>query len=157
MGRLDTPHPRGPPEGSGTPVTVTDRVELAMPAALAMVTAVRTGPDEVGRILDTADLPALAVALAALVPDDRTVNSLLRWYHPHPTGALVWKPASTPVRAPRKRPERALKVLQPCGTHAAHARHKARHETPCDACTVAERAYQNARPRDRTQQRRKAS
>ena len=121
-----------------------DRVERAMPHALAMVTAVRTGPDEVGRILDAADLPALAVALAALVPDDRTVNSLLRWYHPH----LPAAPAQA-ATAPRKRTAPAVRVLQPCGTHAAHARHKARPEPVCDACKVAERAYQNARPRDR--------
>ena len=129
-------------------MTVIDRVELAMPAALAMVTAVRTGPDEVGRILDTADLPALAVALAALVPDDRTVNSLLRWYHPHLTDDPVFQ-------APRKRLGRIEKVLQPCGTRAAHARHKARCETPCAPCALAEYNYQSARPRrDRTQQRR---
>ena len=130
-------------------MTVTDRVERAMPHAIAMVTAVRTGPDEVQRILDDADLPALAVALAALVPDDRTANSLLRWFHPH----LPAAPAPAP-RAPRERGVPFVRVLQPCGTHAAHTRHKARCEVPCALCVAAERAYQNARPRDRTQQRR---
>ena len=115
-----------------------------MPHALAMVTAVRTGPDEVGRILELADLPALAVALAALVPDDQTINNLLRWYHPHLPAAPA--PATT---AARERSALAVRVLQPCGTHAAYARHKTRREPACDACTVAERAYQNARPRDR--------
>ena len=131
---------------------MTDRVDLAMPSALAMISAVRTGPDAVGRILDTADLPALAVALAALIPDDRTISTLQHWYHRHRrlTSTFTWRPA--PVD--RKPTDRAL---QPCGTHAAHARHKAHCEPPCEACTLAERIYQNARPRDRTQQRRKAS
>ena len=120
-----------------------------MPHALAMVTAVRTGPDEVGRILELADLPALVVALAALVPDDRTVNSLLRWYHPHLPAAPARVATAPTTTAPRKRPAPVVRVLQPCGTHAAHARHKTRREPACDACTVAERAYQNARPRDR--------
>jgi len=133
-------------------MTVTDRVELAMPAALAMVTAVRTGPDEVGLILDTADLPALAVALAALVPDDRSISTLQHWYHRHRrlTSTFSWRPVRPP-RGPTDRP------LQPCGTHAAHQRHKARCEIVCEACILGERDYQNARPRDRTQQRRKAS
>ena len=131
-----------------------------MPSALAMISAVRTGPDAVGRILDTADLPALAVALAALIPDDRTISTLQHWYHRHRrlTSTFTWRTElerTTPT--PRKRPPPVIKVLQPCGTHAAHARHKSRCETPCEACTLAERAYQNARPRDRTQQRRKAS
>ena len=115
-----------------------------MPSALAMISAVRTGPDAVGRILDTADLPALAVALAALIPDDRTISTLQHWYHRHRrlTSTFTWRPA--PVD--RKPTDRALQL---CGTHAAYARHKYYCELPCEACTLAERIYQNARPRDR--------
>jgi hypothetical protein len=39
------------------------------------------------------------------------------------------------------------RVLQPCGTHAAYMRHKARREDPCAECVIAERAYQRARDR----------
>lgn len=37
--------------------------------------------------------------------------------------------------------------LEPCGTHAAYNRHKARHEPLDDACIRGERAYQAARGR----------
>jgi hypothetical protein len=37
--------------------------------------------------------------------------------------------------------------LQPHGTHAAYARHKAQGTAPCPACTQGERAYQRARKR----------
>lgn len=42
-------------------------------------------------------------------------------------------------RAPAPVP--AARPLAPCGTEAAHSRHKAHGETPCDACKQAHRAY----------------
>ena len=42
-----------------------------------------------------------------------------------------------------------LAGLQPCGTHAAFARHRVNGETPCDLCREAERTYQRARSRKR--------
>jgi hypothetical protein len=42
---------------------------------------------------------------------------------------------------------RPSRVTQPCGTHAAFARHKARGEDPCAECVIGERAYQRGRGR----------
>lgn len=41
--------------------------------------------------------------------------------------------------------------LQPCGTRAAHKRHRSRGEEPCEACAAAERAYQAGRQSARRQ------
>lgn len=41
--------------------------------------------------------------------------------------------------------DRRREPTQPCGTHAAYARHKKAHEQPCSACVEAEREYQRAR------------
>lgn len=38
-------------------------------------------------------------------------------------------------------------ALQPCGTNAAHRRHRKRGEDPCDACREAHRRYSLARSR----------
>lgn len=43
--------------------------------------------------------------------------------------------------------EPLIRPLRPCGSHAAHARHVARGETPCPVCVLGERAYQRARKR----------
>lgn len=62
-----------------------DRVQECFPTALELVGIVHGdgGPDEVASILATADLPALLIALAALVPDDRSMSSLLAWTAPN--------------------------------------------------------------------------
>lgn len=106
-------------------MTPDDSVYAAIPTALQLVGAVRNY--DIFRahdLLRSADLPALAVALAAMVPEDRTRSELLGWMRP----ALP-------------------KQLRPCGSHAAHARHKARGEEVDVACLEAEREYQRNRKR----------
>ena len=121
-----------------------DRTERVMSEALALIVAVRDDPDYIPRILARTDLPALAVALATLVPADADVGDLLEWTTPRASRRI--QIALKTVRAVETH---VPKVLQPCGTHAAYSRHLYRDETPCDACRTAERAYQNARVRPR--------
>lgn len=126
-----------------------DRAETSLPDALALIGAVRDGgPDAVAAVMARADLPAVVVVLAAMVPDDRTPGELLAWADP------------TAVERERKRDEAKLerlrrrhaagqRTLQPCGTHAAYTRHKNRCEEACEACVLAERIYQRDRMRRR--------
>lgn len=65
-------------------MTADERCDLAeqmVPVACQLAGAVRDDPDQVGEILDdhTSNLPALAVVLAAMAPDDRTARELLAW------------------------------------------------------------------------------
>ena len=65
-----------------TPVEVAAdrRIERAIGLAQRVVGAVREHDrDLLAELVDGADWPALLVALAALVPDDRTPGELLAW------------------------------------------------------------------------------
>lgn len=109
-----------------------DRAVAAVPIALQLVGAVRESAPAVAawmRQQTPADLQAVAVVLAALVPDDRTPRELLAWLEPLPV---------------RHRPTYG-RPLRPCGTHAAHERHRARGEDIDPACREAERVYQQDR------------
>lgn len=91
---------------------------------------------------DPGDWFRLAFVLAAAVPDDRTWRQLTAWTHKplpakeHPSGT-----------APKRREP------QPCGTLAAHGRHRYRREAPCEPCREAARVYE----RDRKRNSRKAA
>lgn len=68
-------------------MTPDDRLDAALPTALALAGAVRHSVDETHAILTRLnhdDLLAVAVALAILVPDDRTVADLTAWTHGTP-------------------------------------------------------------------------
>lgn len=105
-----------------------DRAQSAQGVAVALIGAVRDlDSPRIATLLDRADLPALAVVLAAMVPDDERLSDLLGW-----TAAL---PAPQPLG------------VQPHGTHAAFVRHWARSEPPCELCVHGERAYQRDRKR----------
>ena len=115
------------------------RVDVSLPTALQLVDAVhRADRIEIADILGDADLYALAVLLAAMVDDNRTLTELLGW-----TNDLRVRP----IGSPRNR--HASSLLQPCGTHAAFNRHRAKGEPICEACRIAERTYQRTRARDR--------
>lgn len=62
------------------------------------------------------------------------------------TGRALFDEARNLIAYEQAQAEREA-ALQPCGTHAAHARHKARGEDPCEACEQAERVYQWAKKR----------
>lgn len=105
-------------------------------AAMRLVGAVRDeGRDEVNAVMAGVDLRGLCVTLAAMVPDDRTPSELLEW------NDLPKKPRSHHAEVPGPR------LPQPCGTHAAFVRHKARGETVDPECVSAERKYQRERVR----------
>jgi hypothetical protein len=107
-----------------------DRAEHALPVASALVCAVRDrDAAQVAQLLSAADLPALAVVLAACVPDDARMSELLDWT------------ADLPQPKPAE--------LQPHGTHAAYVRHWNRSEQPCELCVNAEREYQRNRKRSK--------
>lgn len=58
------------------------RLDDALPIALALAGAVRHSPEETHRMLAAVTDPAaIMVALAILVPDDRTVADLTAWTH----------------------------------------------------------------------------
>lgn len=76
----------------------------------------------------------LTVVLAAMIPDDRSPGQLLAWVEDDAP------PTSGPA---------AVRALQPCGTHAAFARHQAHDEDPCQRCRNAERVYQQTRAQRR--------
>lgn len=57
-----------------------DRAQQSLPAALELVDAVRNWDrTSVAAVLSDADLPAMCVALAALVDDGRPLSELLAW------------------------------------------------------------------------------
>jgi hypothetical protein len=115
------------------------RVDVTLPTALQLVDAVhRADRIAIAELLGDADLPALAVVLAAMVDDSRTLSELLSW-----TSDLRVRP----IGSPRGRHTSAL--LQPCGTHAAFVRHTKRQEPVDEACRIAERTYQRNRVRSR--------
>lgn len=125
------------------------RADCAKPLALELVGAVRNFDQQgVRDILAVADLPALAVVLAAMVDDERSERELLGWL-PETQGFGLGRPP--------KRPPTPRGGLQPCGTHAAWTRHRSRGEEPCEACWVGEREYQRSRPGRRAGDRAKGA
>lgn len=124
------------------PPTITPRMagvaEAHVPLALELVDAVhRWDRRDVMAALDRADLEALAVVLAAMVDQDRTLTQMLGWTDAHmPT-----------VRARSERP------LVPCGTPSAAKRHKTWGEPVCPPCLRALREYD----RDRAARKRAAA
>jgi hypothetical protein len=108
------------------------RFQAALPHALALVGAVHERDAHAShRILAEADLPALAVALAALVDDGQRVAQLLAW-------------TSHEIRLiPDCDPELDLSKS---GTRAVHGT-RSRYTAGCrgDACRQAESEYQHDR------------
>lgn len=120
-----------------------ERADQAVPLALELVDAVRSGRrGEVQCVIDRADVPALLVVLAAMVDDSRPVSELLGW---------VREPSRRPARQRRRQP------LKPCGTHAAYVRHVDRGEPIDPLCEAEERRYQRERTRARRAERRVAA
>lgn len=122
------------------------RADCARVLALELVAAVRAFDRQaVKEALDVADLPALAVVLAAMVDEDRTERELLGWlpeatqplYAKHKPGAV--RAATSGEQVPRVAPR---VPLLPCGTRGAYVRHKGRGEPVDEACAAAERVYQ---------------
>ena len=115
--------------------------DLAVKDGLELVGIVRDyGLDTITEFVrqrDRHQLEAMAVALAAMVPDDQPVSALLAWIEPEHVDR------SRPSKAGRKPP----RELRPCGTHAAFVRHKAAGQDPCGSCQGAERIYQRGRKR----------
>lgn len=120
------------------------RADTAVSDGLELVGLVREyGPDLIEDFLDRRDLPqlyALIIALAAMVPDDVSVDHLLAWIRPKPKEA----PGTT-------------RQLRPHGTHAAFNLHRTHGEEPCAACWTGERLYQRDAKRRQVQRRQAAS
>lgn len=112
-----------------------DHATAAIEAALDLACTIRDeGPDAVrratARLVATCqgDTGAALAVLAALIDVNRPVDA---WWQRGLDGLGFKEPT---------------RGLEPCGTHAAFNRHKDHGEMPCDACVVAEGAYQAARP-----------
>jgi hypothetical protein len=126
----------------------------ALPAA-AVGTAIRLigavhehGPDDVAHILtdlNNQDLLALAVTLAAMVPDDFSPVELLAWNDSRYAPVVSTVHSTQPPLFPAVLVTRQLK---PHGTHAAFTLHRKYGEEPCDACWHGEREYQRNRKRN---------
>ena len=84
---------------------------------------------------------ATADAAAALHHHHVTPAGPWTWTLTRPHGRGLLLAVDIPLSAPRG--------LAPCGSHAAHNRHRAHGEPPCGLCTDAERAYQADRHRRR--------
>ena len=131
------------------------RADLAVLEGLELVGIVRDyGVDTIEswvRRRQRTDLEAIVVALAAMVPDDKTPAELLRWLDPD----RLSRNARTRAREARRKAAVVRagapidRVFQPCGTHAAFNRHRSRGEDPCGVCIAGERIYQRLRARDR--------
>jgi hypothetical protein len=122
---------------NATGLTGRERVRANLEVAVELVDAVhRQDPADTQSALDRADLTAVALVLAGMVDEDRSVRSLLR-----DLPRLV-----EAVDGPRRRRQRPL---LPHGTHAAFERHRRAGEPPCTPCITAERGYQRSRPRVR--------
>lgn len=108
------------------------RVQSALPLAVQLVGAVRDrDPDSVATLLADADMPALAVTLAAMVDDDQRVAELLAW--------TAYDVRLTPTCDP------ALD-RSPATTRAVHGT-RSRYNRGCRGagCVRAEREYQHLR------------
>jgi len=58
------------------------------------------------------------------------------------------------LRAELQKAQPKKRELQPCGTPAAHKRHRKRGEQPCELCRQAVNAYQSNRNKERTKLKR---
>lgn len=120
----------------------------AVQRAVLLVGAVHDeGPREVAMLLNPltrADLNAVAVTLAAMVPADYTPAELLAWNDAQYVRPEPSEPAGN--QAPLFPTMLVTRRLKPHGTHAAFNRHKNAGEIPCPACQLGEREYQAARP-----------
>lgn len=147
--------PAGPADLNLIPNSINDP---AVTHALELVGIIRDyGPDMISDYLRREEkrLNRIVVALAAMVPDDKTAAELLAWIDPE----QMKRNARTRAREERRRraAERAGAPVPkptplPCGSHAAFNRHKAKGEQPCELCQAGERIYQaaaNRRRRDR--------
>lgn len=108
------------------------RVQQALPIAVQLVGAVRDRDrDSIATLLADADMPALAVTLAALVDDDQRIADMLAW--------TAYDVRLVPTCNP------ALD-LSPAGTRALHGT-RSRYGRGCRGagCVRAEREYQKAR------------
>lgn len=115
-------------DDSQATVTIEAILELAVTVRDEGIDAVTAAAREALSAAGGDPIAALTIA-AALIPVDQPVDT---W----------WQPGLTFERVPR-----APRMLAPCGTHAAYARHKSHDEPIDDACRDAERAYQRARVR----------
>jgi hypothetical protein len=80
-----------------------------------------------------------------------TAERILASIGPEPC-AFEEPPARKPVPAPKPAPAppaptAGARVLRPCGTPAAHARHITHGEEPCDVCRAGKTAYDRERKR----------
>lgn len=115
------------------------RFAAAIPVALELVGAVRDlGPEDVAEIMARADMPALAVALAAMVDDTRSPRELLSW--------SLFAPRATPTCEPELWGKSA-------GSGSVHGT-RARYVAGCrgEACKAAESHYQHERHLRRKQE-----
>jgi hypothetical protein len=114
------------------------RFDNAIPDALRLIDVVHGNGS--AHTLQTADIPAVLVVLAALVPDDQTVNQLLAWNRPlHSTSRTntTWSIARRTVPVT---PEiRAL--------HAEHRRLRDSGRPVPQHVADGERAYQQVKKR----------
>lgn len=112
------------------PETADERAERLLRIALSVAVRIRDEPaDAAARELDGLDareLRDLAVLASACID-----VSL-------PLSKLTWWADMDRLPAPSR-------AVRPCGTHTAFNRHKARGETPCAACQIAERDWQAQR------------
>ena len=130
-----------------------DRADLAeamVPIACDLACRVRDGDaDGIARLaaaLSDSETAALLVVLAAMIPvEDFSPADLLAWAGDLEV-SLEWRQEPLPG-VPAHRP-----VTEPCGTHAAHRRHKRRGEPVDRVCARAEKAYQAERYLARKQQ-----
>lgn len=130
----------------------------AIGVAVRLVGAVHEqGPSDVAAIigrLDTRELRALAVTLAALVPDDYSPAELLAWNDSRYTTRVTPVASTQPPLFPAIAVTRQLK---PHGTHAAFMLHRKHREEPCAPCWHGEREYQrNRKRRNRADERQSA-
>lgn len=105
-------------------------VELAKLNAGKLILAVHDDHETIPTLLQT--LPRWQVEGAAICLAAMLTPNLV------PAVALAW--LDGPPASGRPAP-------QPCGTHAAHQRHKTNGTTPCVACVAGERLYQRDRKR----------
>jgi hypothetical protein len=136
----------GRSSGTKLPVVQADsRFQLAVPDALALIGAVRDRDTQRSHsIIGKADLPAVAVVLAAMVDDNQSMRDLLRWT----TYSVTLSPTCDPQLD-----------RSPVGTRAVHGT-RSRYTAGCrgEGCRQAESEYQRARhQRDKAKRMQEAS
>jgi hypothetical protein len=120
-----------------------DLAESMVPVACDLACRVRDGDAEgIKRLAASLTGPqtsALLVVLAAMVPvEDRSAADLLAWTEGL-EAVLAWRQEPLPLAAPGR------PVTEPCGTHAAYARHVRRGEPVDRACKRAQKTYRAER------------